>query len=140
MAAAPASKLIVASWQARGLVFTGAAPGKPPVTIDGDGEEGPGPMDALLLALAGCTGSDVVVVLRKKKIELQELRLEIRGERREEYPQRYTKIDLVYHIFAPGAPEQAVRHAIDLSLAKYCSVAHSLHPDIPIGYELVLQA
>ena len=138
--AAPPAKQISASWQARGLVFSGAVPGKNAITIDGDGGEGPSPMDTLLVAMAGCTGSDVVVVLKKKRIDLQSLRIEVRGERREEQPQRYTRIDLVYHVNAPGASEQAVRHAIDLSLAKYCSVTHSLNPDSPIRYELVLQA
>jgi putative redox protein len=138
--AAPVPKHVAASWQARGLVFGGGAVDKTAVTIDGDGNEGPSPMDTLLVAMAGCTGSDVVVVLKKKRMDLRALRIEITGERREEQPQRYTKIDLVYHVHAPGASEQAVRHAIDLSLAKYCSVTHSLNPDIPIGYELVLQA
>lgn len=138
--AAPRTKQIAAAWQARGLVFSGAVPDKSAITIDGDGGEGPSPMDTLLIAMAGCTGSDVVVVLKKKRIDLKGLRIEIRGERRDEEPRRYTKIDLVYHVTAPGASEQAVRHAIDLSLGKYCSVTHSLNPDIPIRYELVLQA
>ncbi|MFI5208794.1 MAG: OsmC family protein [Gemmatimonadales bacterium] len=138
--APPAPKHVSASWQARGLVFSGGAEGKTAVPIDGDGIEGPSPMDALLVAMAGCTGSDVALVLKKKRVDLQELKVEARGERREEQPQRFTKIDLVYHVHAPGASERAVRHAIDLSLATYCSVAHSLNPDIPIRYELVLQA
>ena len=133
-------KTVTAAWLARGLVFSGGATGRTAVTIDGDGNEGPSPMDTLLVALAGCTGSDVVVVLKKKRIDLRALKVEIRGERREQEPRRYTRIDIVYHVQAPGASEQAVRHAIDLSLQKYCSVSHSLNPDIPIGYELVLQA
>jgi len=139
VAASPA-KQVSASWQARGLVFSGAAHSGNAITIDGDSGEGPSPMDTLLIAMAGCTGSDVVVVLKKRRIDLKNLRVDIRGERREQEPRRYTKIDLVYHVSAPGASEQAVRQAIDLSLQKYCSVTHSLNPDIPIRYELVLQA
>ena len=138
--AAPAVKSVTASWQSRGLVFSGGREGGTAVTIDGDGHEGPSPMDTLLVALAGCTGSDVVVVLKKKRVDLRALDVEIKGMRREQEPRRYTKIDIVYRVHAPGATEQAVRHAIDLSLEKYCSVTHSLNPDIPIGYELVLQA
>jgi putative redox protein len=138
--AVPAMKTVTAAWLSRGLVFSGGATGRIAVTIDGDGNEGPSPMDTLLVALAGCTGSDVVVVLKKKRVDLRALRIEIKGERREQEPRRYSKIDIVYHVHAPGASEQAVRHAIDLSLQKYCSVSHSLNPDIPIGYELVLQA
>ena len=138
--AAPAPKQVSTHWLARGLVFSGGIAGKPEVTIDGDAREGPSPTDTLLIALAGCTGADVVIILQKKRIDLEGLRVDVTGERREELPQRYTKIDLVYHVTAPGASEAAVRHAIDLSLEKYCSVTHSLNPDIPIAYELVLQA
>ena len=122
------------------MVFSGGIAGRAPITIDGDSTEGPSPTDTLLVALAGCTGADVVVVLKKKRLELKSLTIEAKGERREQEPRRYVKIDLMYRVHAPGATEQAVRHAIDLSLAKYCSVSHSLNPDIPISYELVLQA
>ncbi len=138
--APPPVKQISATWEGRSMVFRGEAPGKPPIIIDGETGEGPSPMDALLIAMAGCTGSDVVSVLQKKRITLTALRLDVRGERREEFPRRYMKIDLVYHVTAPGASEQAVRQAIDLSLGKYCSVTHSLAPDIPVRYELRLQA
>ena len=122
------------------MVFRGEKPDTPPVTIDGDTVEGPSPMDTLLIAMAGCTGSDVVLVLEKKRVDLRELRIDITGTRREEQPQRYLAVRLVYTVTAPGATEQAVRQAIDLSLEKYCSVTHSLNPDIPITYDLVLQA
>ena len=138
--AAPAEKHVTATWQGRSMVFKGEAAGKAPAIIDGESGEGPSPMDALLIAMAGCTGSDVVSVLAKKRIDLRGLRIEVKGRRREEFPQRYVKIDLVYHVTAPGAAEDAVRQAIDLSLEKYCSVTHSLNPDIPIGYALRLQA
>jgi putative redox protein len=134
------AKQITATWQHRGMVFSGENPGTPPVTIDGKSTEGPSPMDALLIAVAGCTGADVVLVLEKKRIALGELRIDVTGTRREEQPQRYLAIRIVYRVTAPGATEQAVRQAIDLSLAKYCSVSHSLNPDIPITYDLVLQA
>jgi putative redox protein len=138
--AAPAPKDVTATWQGRGLVFHGTAPGRAPITLDGDNREGPGPMENLLLALAACTGSDVVEVAKKKRLDLRELRLEVHGERRAEFPRRYTRIRIVYRVKAPGATEQAIRHAIDLSLQKYCSVTHSLHQDIAVEHELDLQA
>lgn len=134
------AKQVTLTWQGRELVFQGEAPGKAPIVVDGRTAEGPSPMEALLLAMAGCTASDVVVVMQKKKVDLQRLTVEVRGQRRDEYPRRYVAIDLVYRVAAPGATETQLRQAIDLSLAKYCSVTHSLAPDIPIRYELVLQA
>jgi putative redox protein len=62
------------------------------------------------------------------------------AERRPEHPKRFTSVVLTYRIRAPGAPEERVRRAIDLSLEKYCSVSHSLAPDIARRYELVLEA
>jgi putative redox protein len=133
-------KTIVVEWQNSGMIFTGGAEGGPVVQIDGDGGEGPSPVDTALIALAGCTGSDVVLVAEKKRIALKEFRLEVHAQRRDEYPRRFTAINIIYHVTAPGATELAVRQAIDLSLEKYCSVSHSLNPDIPITYELRLQA
>jgi putative redox protein len=133
-------KAITATWQARSMVFEAEAEGKPPVVMDGQTAEGPSPMDMLLIALAGCTGSDVVHVLQKKRLTLRALRIDVVGQRRPEDPRRYTAITLRYAVAAPGATEAAVRQAIDLSLEKYCSVTHSLAPDIAIGYELELQA
>lgn len=133
-------KEITATWLGRAMAFRGEAEGKAPVITDGETTEGPSPMDMLLIAMAGCTGSDVVAVLRKKRLDLRELRIDVTGRRRDEHPRRYIALDLRYTVHAPGATEAAVRQAIDLSLEKYCSVTHSLAPDIPVRYELVLQA
>lgn len=122
------------------MVFHGGVVGGPTIQIDGDGKEAPSPVDTALVGLAGCTGSDVVDIARKKRLDLKEFRVEVQAERRDEYPRRFTKIKLIYHVVAPGSNEQAFRQAIDLSLEKYCSVTHSLNPDIPVTYELRLQA
>jgi len=133
------TKRVTLTWQ-HGLAFAGGVEGKPPIQVDGNGAVGPGPMDTLLLAVAGCTGGDVVSILEKMKFPVRALRIEVTGERREEHPRRYTSIVLTFHVNAPGAPEERVRHAIDLSLEKYCSVSHSLAPDIARRYELVLES
>ncbi len=127
------------TWQ-HDLVFQGEGAGGAPITLDGDNVRGPGPMEDLLLALAACTGSDVVMILKKKRADLTALRVVVKGRRREEMPRRFTAITLTFHITAPGLTEAHARQAIDLSLEKYCSVVHSLAPDIPIAYELALQA
>ncbi len=132
-------KRVTLTWR-QGLAFEGTAPGKPAIALDSDGKTGPGPMEALLLALAACTGGDVVSILAKMKFPVRAMHVDVTGERREEHPKRYTSIVLTYHVAAPGAPEERVRHAIDLSLEKYCSVNHSLAPDIARRYELVLEA
>ena len=105
--------------------------------IDGDAETGPSPMMLLLLSLASCTGSDVADILRKGRQELRGLRIEARGERRQEPPHRYTRIRLVFRIDGEverGKAERAVR----LSLDTYCSVLHTLADDLELDCEIAL--
>lgn|SRR5574337_281896 len=125
------------SWIA-GLRFRGGVAGRPAIEMDGDGATGPSPMDTLLLAAAGCTGADVVVILRKGRVALRELRIETLGARRETEPRRYVSIHLAYHLAGEGLDEPRARRAIDLSIEKYCSVMHSLASDIRITYDLHL--
>jgi len=130
-------KNITLHWQ-RELVFHGGEPGKPEILIDGDNALGPGPMLTLILAAASCTGSDIVSILQKKRVDLKEFRIDVAGTRREQEPRRYVAIQFTYRLRGDGLDETKARHAIDLSLEKYCSVIHSLAPDISIGYELEL--
>ncbi len=122
----------------RGLVFEGGVPGGPQLVIDGDGVAGPGPMHTLLVAAAGCTGADVVSILEKMRIGLSNVRIEATGTRKESDPKRYTAIHFVFHVAGRDLDEPKARRAIELSLTKYCSVVHSLAPDIAITYDLAL--
>jgi putative redox protein len=134
-----AAKHVTLRWQ-HGMAFEGGVEGRPSIAIDADGHTGPGPMDTLLLALAACTASDVVSILEKMRFPVQGMAVDVAGERGPDHPKRFTSILLSYRVKAPGATEERVRHAIDLSLEKYCSVTHSLAPDIARRYELVLEA
>ncbi|MGH7509503.1 MAG: OsmC family protein [Gemmatimonadales bacterium] len=107
-------------------------------TIDGDNDVAPGPMLTLLLAAAACSGSDVVLILQKMRVQLRELRIDVTGTRRETDPRRYVAIHLDYQMAGEGMDQAKARRAIDLSLEKYCSVIHSLAPDIAITYAFTL--
>ena len=128
---------VALTWQAD-MRFEGGGPDGPVITIDGDGSAGPSPMQSLLLAAAGCTGSDIVLILNKMRVALTTLRVEVVGTRRSEEPRRYVKVRFRYVIGGDGIDETKARRAIDLSLEKYCSVLHSLAPDIETSYELAL--
>lgn len=123
------------TWQ-QGLRFTGSEPNGPAITVDGDNIMGPGPMLTLLVAAAACSGSDVVVILEKMRVNLRELRIEVAGTRRAEEPRHYVAIHLDYHLGGDRIDPVKARKAIDLSLGKYCSVIHSLAPDIAVTYAL----
>ena len=131
------TKRATLTWQ-QDLRFTGSEPGGPVILVDGDNLMGPGPMLTLLLAAAACTGSDVVSIMTKMRIDLRELHIEIAGTRREEEPRRYVAIHLDYRMGGTGIDPVKARRAIDLSLEKYCSVIHSLAPDIAVTYALSL--
>jgi putative redox protein len=131
------TKRVTLAWQ-QGLVFRGGEPGGPEATIDGDNALAPGPMLTLLLAAAACTGSDVVVILEKMRVPVRDLRIEASGVRREQEPRRYTAIHLEYHLAGKDIDEAKVRRAIELSITKYCSVLHSLAPDIRVTHGLAL--
>jgi putative redox protein len=131
------TKRVEVRWS-KGMVFTGGESGGPQTVVDGDNTTAPGPMLTLLLAAASCTGSDVVSILEKMRVKLIELRIEVAGERREEEPRRFTAIHLDYHLRGDGLDEAKATRAIDLSIRKYCSVLHSLAPDIRITHGLTL--
>jgi len=131
------TKRVVLTWQ-DGLRFTGGAPEGPSTAIDGTNVAAPGPMQTLLLAAASCSGSDVVVILEKMRVQLRQLRIDVTGVRREQDPRRYTAIHFDYQLGGEGLDRAKATRAIDLSLEKYCSVIHSLAPDIAITYALTL--
>jgi putative redox protein len=120
------------------LTFEGGVPGGPGIGLDGDGATGPSPAVTLLLAVAACSGADVVSILKKSRAGLTSCRIEVTGTRREEHPRRFTAIHLVFHLSGSAIDEAKAGRAIDLSLDKYCSVIHSLASDIVLTHQLVL--
>jgi len=128
------------SWSGERLRFNGHGtdPETPEIVLDGDNEAGPSPMLALLLAAAGCTGADVVVMLKKMRVDLRSLSIDVVGTRRDEHPKRYTDIKYLVRMEGDGLDQSKAERAVELSLEKYCSVVHSLAPDISVGYEIEL--
>ena len=127
-------------WLGKGMRFraVGTEPATPAVEIDGDGNSGPSPMITLLFAAAGCSGSDVVSILQKMRVQLARLSVEVRGQRRGEQPRRYIAVHYRYLISGEGVDQAQAERAVSLSLEKYCSVVHSLAPDIKVSHEVVL--
>lgn len=97
------------------------------------------PMELLLIALGSCTGVDVISILKKKRQQVSGYRIEVSGNRREEFPRSYTRLEVKHIISGRGVSEQAVASAIELSDKKYCSVAATLRgsAEIVTSYEIV---
>lgn len=103
-----------------------------PIDMNGERSAASGPLELLLLSLGGCTGADVVSVLRKKREQVTDYRVEIRGERRDEHPRSYKRLELRHIVRGHGISEASVAHAVRLSTEKYCSVAATLRPTAEI--------
>jgi putative redox protein len=90
-------------------------------------------MEALLAALAGCMAVDIQAILEKSRVPLEGLQVFVEGERAPDPPQRYTSIRMRFRLEGPSeADEGKVLRAIHLSEEKYCSVHHTLRPDLEI--------
>jgi putative redox protein len=100
------------------------------------------PMELLLIALGACTAVDVVSILKKKRQKLMSYRVEVRGERRDEHPRSYSRMEVHHIIEGHGISDKAVAQAIELSETKYCSVAATLRPTVEIvsSFEIVESA
>ena len=101
------------------------------MTLDSAAVSGPSPMQALGFALAGCMAMDLVHILKKGRHDLRGLRVDLKGERTQTEPRRFTRIELRYTITG-SVPAEPIERAIQLSREKYCSVWHSMRQDIAL--------
>lgn len=100
--------------------------------------QGASPMELLLMGVAGCSSIDIVMILKKQKIELEDLQMEVEGFRQEgAIPNVFTAIKLKVLLKGDFSPEKA-RRAVDLSIEKYCSVAKMLEKTAAISYDVYL--
>tara|TARA_B100000614_G_C14473473_1_gene463522 strand:+ start:440 stop:853 length:414 start_codon:yes stop_codon:yes gene_type:complete len=81
------------------------------------------PMEVTLETLAGCSFMDVISILRKKRKQVDNLEIEIEGERRDQHPKIFTKAHLKYKLTSPDAELKDLERAIELSQDKYCGVS-----------------
>jgi putative redox protein len=111
--------------------------GKVEIVMDSPPEAGPSPVETLAFALAGCMAMDVLVVMRRGRFALEALTAHLVAERAAGEPRRIVKVDLCFRLTGE-VPQDRVARAIQLSREKYCSVWHSMRPDIELttSYEV----
>lgn len=121
--------------------FIGLTPSGHALAIDTKGERHSAatPVELLMLAVAGCTAADVISILRKKRQDVREYRVEISGERAAEHPRKFLKFFVKHIVTGRGVNEKAVADAIELSENKYCSVAATVRPtaSIETSFEII---
>lgn len=130
----------VARW-AGGLKFDGLFSTGHTITLDSPADhggtgEGPRPAEMLLMALAGCTGMDVITILQKKRQNVSSFRIGVSGERRDQHPRVFKEITITYEVTGKGIDLEAVRQAVHLSEEKYCTVSAMLRQATAIRTEI----
>ena len=122
-----------------GMQFVGSAESGHAVLLDAAPEVGGTdtalrPMELILVSLGGCTGMDVVSILRKMRVEWERFEIQVVAERAPEHPKVFTKIHLIYRIWGDDIPEDKLKKAIDLSQERYCPVTAMLNKIAEITY------
>lgn len=96
------------------------------------------PKELLLLALGGCTAFDVEMILRKRRREVRDLRIELEADERSEHPMVFTEVRMTYHFQGEDLPIADVKRAIELSKETYCSVSAMLARAFPIRWKATI--
>jgi putative redox protein len=96
------------------------------------------PVEVMLCALGGCTGMDVISILRKMNTEPASLKIEIEDEQAPDYPKAITKLHLIYSVTGKVPPKN-LRKAIDLTLTKYCPIVNTLAGVTKVTSEYVIE-
>lgn len=114
-----------------GMQFVGEAGSGHAIVMDTDAEFGGAntglrPTELLLIGVGGCSGMDIVSVLKKKKQKLTGLEVNVDGKKAETYPQKFTDINIEFVVTGINLSEEAVKKAVNLSMEKYCSVKATL--------------
>lgn len=125
--------------QLRGITFSAKSDSKYWITMDGPESFGgsnaaPSPKELVLMALGGCTGSDVVSILTKKRVAFDRLELHLTAHVREEHPQIFTDIHVEYVLFGNEIRPADLERAIELSTTKYCSVSAMIRESVRLTH------
>ncbi len=130
--------------QLKGITFVGKTDSNHWITMDGPenfggSDAGIRPKELLLLGLGGCTGSDVISILSKKRTKLDDFEINIETEVSEEHPQVFTKLHLEYVFYGKDLNTKDIERAIELSQTKYCGVTAMLEKSVEMthSYKIV---
>jgi putative redox protein len=109
--------------------------------IDADHEfggksKGPKPKPLMMVAIAGCTGMDIVSLLNKMRVNYETLNIIVQGELTEEHPKHFTRMKLIYELKGKDIDIKKVQKAVDLSKEKYCGVSFSYKKVMDLEYEV----
>jgi putative redox protein len=129
--------------QVSGLTLVGKANSGHWVTMDaseqlGGSDAGARPLELFLLGLGGCTSMDVISILQKKRVKLDDYECIMEADQTEQHPKVFTRVKITLIFYGDDIPKEAVERAIELSETKYCPASAMLKKstEIEIGYEI----
>lgn len=130
--------------QVNGITFAGKGGSNHWVMMDGPEEFGgsraaTSPKELLLLGLGGCTGSDVVSILKKKRVKIDGFEMNLSADVTEEHPKVYESIHIEYVFFGKDIKQADVERAVELSKTKYCGVSAMLEKAVKITYTIKIE-
>lgn len=100
---------------------------------------GPRPKPLMMVALAGCTGMDVAAILKKMRVDVEELSVEVEGDLSEEHPKKYEAMKVIYRVKGKEINRKSVEKAVNLSSTKYCGVSANYTKAFPITHEIIIE-
>lgn len=104
----------------------------------GGNDEGARPKELMLAALAGCTGMDVISILKKMRIEPEYFNIRVEADMTEEHPKHYTAMHIFYEFRGENLETDKLQKAVDLSQERYCGVSTSYRKAMEITHEIVI--
>lgn len=130
------------SWQGK-LAYKANMDGHEIITdastqVGGDGS-GVSPKKLMLTALAGCTGIDIAMILKKMRVEVRDIKVSVEGELTEEQPSYYKNMHIIYEFFGKDIPHAKIERAVKLSEEEYCGVSALYKKVIPVTSEIIYQ-
>ena len=105
----------------------------------GENTAGPKPKTLLLTALAGCTGMDVVSLLKKMKVDIDSFTIEVTADETEEHPKHYSRMHIIYRFTGKDLPIDKIEKVIGLSQERYCGVSFMFRKAMEITHEIIIQ-
>ena len=105
----------------------------------GGNGDGPRPKSLMMVSLAGCTGMDVVSILRKMKIQFDYFGVEVKGNITETHPKHFDSMHIVFRLKGKNIPREKVQMAVDLSQEKYCGVSYNFRSSMTLTNEIIIE-
>ena len=104
----------------------------------GGEDKGCRPKELMLASLAGCTGMDVVSILKKMRVEITGLDIQVAADVTEEHPKHYDKMHLIYSFSGNNLDIAQLNKAVQLSQERYCGVSYVYKKAMEVTYEIVV--